>query len=61
MNFQLPSGKSQVQTPVAFWFLNFFSVFDSNKKTDRNINENPGENDDNCSRKRRTLLFYYYL
>ncbi len=32
MNFQLQSERSQVQTPVAPWILNFFSFFNSNKK-----------------------------
>ncbi len=34
----------------------FLLIFNSNKKSDRNINKNPCENYNNCSREQRTIL-----
>ncbi len=39
----------------------FYSFLTLTKKKDRNINKNSRKNHNNCGRKQRIILFYYYL
>ncbi len=55
----LQSQRSQVQTLVPPWFLNFLFIINSNKKKDWNINKNPCENHNNCGREQRTILLLF--
>ncbi len=61
MSISLQNDGCPVQIPVPPWDLNFFAFLTLTKKTGQNINESSGKNHNNCSRKQRTLLFYYYL
>ncbi len=57
-NQELSSAEqeAQVQTPVAPWFLIFFSHFLTLTKSDQNIHENPCENHNNWGVSFQTAL-----